>query len=209
MSFELAYSHWCAALVALGFAVGSHLNPPATEYDLEHVEQRIGFALPEDLKELYRKADGQTPPFGLKDAAPGSVVMPFFGSYDFIPLSDALRQYESWKQIYDEAGDDFDADFNEGIISVRGADPVYPEYWRPGWFPFSIDGGGNSYAVDLSPPPAGVYGQVIVIGPDEDVRRVLAPSLTALLSFAATLRLEFQEANGVWRMFDLERFPPK
>jgi cell wall assembly regulator SMI1 len=37
----------------------------------------------------------------------------------------------------------------------------------------------------MTPNPGGGIGQVIVIGPDEDVRRVLAPSVRALLRLCA------------------------
>ncbi len=75
--------------------------------------------------------------------------------------------------------------------------------------PFSLDGGGNSYAIDLSPAPGGEYGQVILIGSDEDERRVLASSLAELLARATrNLDINAQIADqdkGVWRLFNIER----
>jgi cell wall assembly regulator SMI1 len=203
MSFELAYTQWCDSLIAIGFAVGSFLNPPVAEHHLRAAEAQIGFALPDDLKALYRTADGQRPSFEVRDASPGVVVTPFFGAYDFIPLSDALTYYSDRKRVYDAASDAAGEDFN-AFITVRGSDPVYPEYWRPGWFPFAVDGGGNAYAVDLSPAPGGAYGQVIVIGPDEFERRVLAPSITDLL-LSASARPPEIEGEGFWRIFDAEQ----
>lgn len=208
MHFDRSYASWCAALNGIGFAVEAFLNPPASLADLQALQEEIGFALPDDLKALYRKADGQAGVFRLQSAEPGMLVTPFFGAYDFVSIASALSNYRLWRSIYDDYGDRFHESFNEGIISVRGSDPVHREYWRPGWLPFSMDGGGNSYAVDLSPPAGGTYGQVIVIGSDEDKRRVLAPSIAALLEFAATRRLELQESEGIWRCFDIERLPP-
>jgi len=205
MSLDQAFSEWCSTLNASGFAVESFLNPPANESELDGFESAVGFALPEDLRQLYRRANGQVAPFGVTDPSPGSVVTPLFGFYDFISLDRALSSYRMWSSIYDEYGDTFHETFNEGVIALRGSDPVFPEYWRPGWLPFSIDGGGNSFAVDLSPPSAGTYGQVIVIGSDEDERRVVAPSLTELFTLAARARPEFSEATGAWRCFDVER----
>jgi cell wall assembly regulator SMI1 len=208
MNFDQAYADWCAALNRAGFAVEAFLNPPASEAELQTLQDEIGFTLPDDLRALYLKANGQVDVFRLESAAPGSIVMPFFGAYDFISIDRALSNYRTWKGIFEDYGNTFHESFNEGIISVRNSDPVYSEYWRPGWLPFSIDGGGNSYAVDLSPPSGGTYGQVIVIGSDEDLRRVLAPSISRFLEFAATRRLDLQEGEGIWFCSDIERLPP-
>lgn len=54
-------------------------------------------------------------------------------------------------------------------------------YTHAAWWPFAEDGGGNHLMVDLDPPAGGTLGQVIVAGPDEDERRVLAPGLGAYL----------------------------
>jgi len=64
--------------------------------------------------------------------------------------------------------------------------PVKPIYTSADWIPFATDGGGNSLAVDLAPEPGGSAGQVIVIGSDEDARRVIAPSVVALLRLCAS-----------------------
>jgi cell wall assembly regulator SMI1 len=205
MSFDQSYDLWCKALNGIGFAVEAFLNPPASEVELRTLQDEIGFALPDDLRALYLKANGQVDVFRAESAGPGEIVTPFFGAYDFISIERALTNYRLWKGIFDEYGAKFHESFNEGIIRVREGDPVYPEYWRPGWLPFSIDGGGNSYAVDLSPPTSGTYGQVIVIGSDEDERRVLAPSISAFLEIATTRRLEFEEGEGIWYCFDIER----
>ncbi|MCL4714065.1 MAG: SMI1/KNR4 family protein [Hyphomonadaceae bacterium] len=208
MTFDDAFDHWCETLRAAGFAVGSFLNAPATDATIDSLQAQIGFDLPNDLRALYLRADGQTPPFGLTDPFPGEVVLPFFGTYDFISTERALGAYEQWKQIFDEAGDQFSYNFDE-FCTVRDGDPVIKAYWQPGWLPFSIDGGGNSYAVDLSPPSNGSYGQVILIGPDEDERRVLAPSLCEFLIRLSKLDLVFHESSDVWRCFDIERLSPK
>lgn len=208
MSFDQSYASWCRALNDMGFAVEAFLNPPASEAELLALQEEIGFDLPDDLKALYLKANGQIDIYHAESAEPGKVLTPFFGAYDFISIERAVTSYRLWKGIFDEYGETFHESFNEEIIGVRQGDPVYPEYWRPGWLPFSIDGGGNSYAVDLSPPPSGTYGQVIVIGSDEDERRVLAPSISAFLQFALTRRLELQESDRIWRCFNIERLPP-
>jgi len=184
MSFQDAFDAWLAALAALGFQAPAHLNPPASQAQIGKFEASVGFALPEDLRALYRIGNGQVDPWGIKDAAPGTKVAPLFGSYIFLSLDQAQGEYECWQDIRDEAGEDFADDYNDTVLRP-GDPPVYAEYWRPGWVPFSTDGSGNHYAVDLSPPPGGTVGQVIVFGADESIRKVLAPDLATFLSDAA------------------------
>lgn len=203
MRFDDALSTWLIFLSSLGFDASSNLSLPATATQLDAAEGEIGFKLPEDLRALYLSFNGQPETVGAAENSSGLIV-PFFGSYDFSPLQTALANYRGWRDIYDDAGEDFDADFNQGTITTRDGDPVFAEYWRPGWFPFAVDGGGNSYAADLSPAPGGAYGQIILIGPDEDERRVLAPSLTAFLHETAARTPKIEERHGNWASFDAE-----
>lgn len=206
MTFAVAYKSWIDFHTSNGFAVERFLNPPASEAAIAAAAAEVGFSLPDDLTALWRHADGQRDVYAISDPAPGRIVSPFFGSYDFCSTATALRNYRNWRQIYDDAGASFDADFNGASITRRGDDPVHREYWRPGWLPFSIDGGGNSYAVDLSPADGGTYGQVILIGPDEDERRVLAPGIAAWLGTVAARRppLDPSAAEPPVVYFDME-----
>lgn len=182
--FQSAYESWIALHELNGFAVGHFLNRPASEEQITALEQDIGFVLPGDLKALWARADGQRDTIEIEDPAPGTIVSPFFGQYDFLSVAGAEREYRLWREVHDDAGDTFASTFN-GIITRRGDDPVHRDYWRPGWLPFARDGGGNAYAVDLSPAEGGMYGQVILIGPDEDERRVLAPGIAPWLTAVA------------------------
>lgn len=180
---------WLAYLSTLGVDMRVQLNPPATDAAIAAAEREIGFAFPEELRALYSFADGQQEPEDVRGATAA-----LFGRHHFVTLRDALTQYRSWKSIYDEAGADFRSTYN--WTTARAGDPVHPDYWRPGWFPFATDGGGNAYAVDLSPAPGGTYGQVILIGRDEDERRVLAPSLSQFLTQAAQRRPPISDRDG-------------
>ncbi len=89
--------------------------------------------------------------------------------------------WTGWKEVRDgytaaELAENFDR-----AVEVRESDPVKGLYTSPDWIGFATDGGGNQLAVDLVPEPGGVAGQVIVIGSDEDLRRVVAPGIVELL----------------------------
>lgn len=198
MSFDSAFLAWLAYLTTLGIDARATLNPPATEAQIAAAEARIGYRLPDDLRALYRIGNGQQDPDAYVARHPGAIVAFLFGN-DFISLERALSEYQTWQEIYDEMGPQADT------VTVRAGDPVHRYYWHPGWFPFASDWGGNSYAVDLSPAPGGTYGQVIVIGRDEDERRVIASSITAFLADAAVRRPPITQRDGPWIDFDMER----
>lgn len=206
LDFDAAFDRWLDRHAENGSAAAHLLNPLANPSVLDAAEARIGFALPADLRRLWLRADGQRDIFTIADPAPGRVLCPLFGTYSFLSVQDALTTYQGWLDIWDGGGPDFDESFNgEAHVQRRGDDPVHREYWRPGWLPFSDDN-GNAYAVDLSPAPGGTIGQVIVIGPDEDLRRVLAPSLTDFLADAAQRLRAFGRSSGERPIlyFDLE-----
>jgi cell wall assembly regulator SMI1 len=200
--FKPTFEAWLGFLNGLGFAAEAHLNPPATEAEIAAAEAEIGFRLPDDLRALYLRADGQRSLDDPVDPAPGKIVTPLFGGYDFVTLSRAMDDYRVWDGVIDDwdEGDD-----PHEFITLRAGDPpVAREYWRRGWFPFAIDGGGNAYAVDLSPVPGGTYGQIILIGSDEDERRVLAPGLAAFLAAALNVEPVWEEGDGPLRFFEID-----
>lgn len=196
------FAAWLAWLTAQGVDQRDLLNPPASEAQIAALEQAVGKPLPEDLKALYRITNGQQASLG-RESIKGRIAVPLFGQYDFLSTDGAIAAYDSWQLIYTQDGADFDENFN-GVITVRGTDPVYREYWSPGWLPFSIDGGGNSYAVDLSPAPGGTVGQIIIMGPDEDHRRVLAPSLSAWLQQRRLKPIALEEHEPGFASFEME-----
>lgn len=164
-----AWSAWVARLDGRGWGASAILRPPAdpAAMTLEGVHG--------ELAELLALADGQMPLREL--AAAARPATNFFPGYAFLALAEARRAWDGWADIR-RAHDPEDFD---GMITVRGADPVRRVYTHAAWWPFAEDGGGNHLMVDLDPPAGGTLGQVIVAGPDEDERRVLAPGLGAYL----------------------------
>ena len=203
MTLEIAFATWIQFLSGNGFAPETYLNPPATEAAITQAETDIGFALPSDARALYLLHDGQKDIYRNPDPAPGTISANIFGYYEFLPLSGLVQEYKNWEDIYISAGDHFDDDFNSTVL--RGDDPVVAAYWRPGWIPFASDGSGNFYAFDMIPTEGGTIGQIIVIGADEDLRRVLAPDLSSFLDSAATTITTLPPADDKQRViFSME-----
>ncbi|RYP59808.1 hypothetical protein DL769_008390 [Monosporascus sp. CRB-8-3] len=65
------------------------------------------------------------------------------------------------------------------------AGAIQRAYAHPAWIPLVRDWGGNNLAVDLSPGPTGIWGQVILFGRDYDTKYVVARSWAAFLALFA------------------------
>lgn len=169
--------------------LASELNPPALEETLRAASNWFGQELPADVKLAYRVADGQHSSF------PGVL----FGM-PWLSLEKARQEYQTWQGIAAE----------DPSLQSHPERAIKPLNFSPAWFPFAVDGGGNGLAVDLDPGEAGTVGQVITYGPDEQLRLVVAPSLTAFFAWAASevkaghLSVDGQEVrlNGASSLLD-------
>ena len=176
-----AWAGWLAALEAHGVATAFMLRPGANEGAIAAAEATIGARLPDDARALYLVADGQADVMDVASVPAGKVAAPLFGGFEFNSLERMAYEWSGWREIRDqhtplEMTDNFD-----DSVELRPGDPVKKLYSHQAWIPFATDGGGNSLAFDLAPEPGGTVGQIIVIGSDEDLRRVLAPGIAAFL----------------------------
>ncbi len=94
---ELALSAWIAFHAKIGINIEPTLMPPATEEDILTVEKAIGYRLPEDLRELYKLANGQYNPYdhaAQLDArlATDEPWAPFFGHFEFFTIGKGAWQ---------------------------------------------------------------------------------------------------------------------
>jgi len=174
------------------------LNDPATPDMISEIEGYLGADLPSEVKQLYLCANGQMSPFKVTyvDNAPNIIELPFpletdqfvgnlFGGYEFLSLAQARKYHANFVEVISDGNLDVASDFDE-FVTVREGDFVKAQYFNPLWFPIAQDGGGNAYAIDLDPPEGGDHGQLIVIGPDEDQRRVLAKSVSKFFEETAS-----------------------
>ena len=174
---EPLWNAWMAFFAANGFMPQAGLEPGASDHEVAELEQATGLQLSEPIKSLFRLANGQKP----VPMPPTPVKLPaLFGFYEFLGTTLAADEWRMWKDIQDQEGPSGMADHADFVV-VTQPDLVKKEYWIAGWLPFARDGGGNSLAFDFSPESQGTAGQIIVIGSDEDHRRVLAPGIGELL----------------------------
>jgi cell wall assembly regulator SMI1 len=211
-NIESSLELWLKRFDEKNIRMRDQLNSGATETDLLAFEKHIGNKLPEDVRSLYKIANGQKSPFyPIQDK--GNFNFPFpikdneyvgnlFGSYEFLSLDQAKKEWENWKTIEDQSSKQEIADFDDNI-QIRDTDPVKKKYAHSKWIPIAMDGGGNSYALDLDPEPSGKIGQIIVIGPDEDLRRVIAPGIKELFLINAAQAIGQDEGDDQRYFFDL------
>ncbi|MFG2820073.1 SMI1/KNR4 family protein [Kitasatospora sp. NPDC048365] len=141
----------------------TELPPPAGEAELAAAEQRLGVALPADLRALYLAADG--------DGDTG-----LFNGDTWLPLAELVRAHG----VLGEDGGP--PEWNSVLLEPEPFGTVRRLLAHPGWLPFATSADGNYLAVDLAPAVHGRPGQVLEIGRDfTDGPAYAAESVTALL----------------------------
>ncbi|AXB47332.1 SMI1/KNR4 family protein [Amycolatopsis albispora] len=191
-----SWHHWLDKLEAHGFAVRDTLRPGASDADLAALTEATGIVLPAEVEALYRLSDGQS---GGREYSAAAYVFPH---YRFLPIELAITQWRFWQELAEQEGPDGMADHAEAV-SVPEPEKVAAEYWIPGWLPIGLDGGGNAIAVDTTPLDGGTHGQFIIMGPDEDERRVLAPGADAYFQALAAEELEISESPDGERLWEV------
>ncbi|MFK7907444.1 MAG: leucine-rich repeat domain-containing protein [Chitinophagales bacterium] len=146
--------------------LAASLNPPASEEQIQALEDALQKPLPEDLKNLYRWHNGESESFG------------FFFGLPFLSIEDAWEEWKTWAEIADEGNSTLDS----AVISIP-SDFVKENYANRFYLPIGKDYGGNNIAVDLDPDEKGIYGQLINSGRDEEMRYVIALSISDFMKF--------------------------
>ncbi|WP_369183018.1 SMI1/KNR4 family protein [Streptomyces sp. Y1] len=150
----------------------------ATEEEIAAAEARLGVALPEELKVLYRvtRADWYDDLESGEDFAllheaaerAGGVLGFELSSLGSLFADDRVRSSFRWEHAATEA-----------CVTAPDA-AVQDLVWSPGWIVVGVDD-AELIAVDLTPGPCGHLGQLIVLSHEETVGGyLLAESLTDL-----------------------------
>jgi hypothetical protein len=106
----------------------------------------------------------------------GLYAGPWYG-LDFPPLDQVERIRASWLELADDKW----SELNELVVSVKPG-VVKPLYANRLWIPFAR-ASNNYLGIDLDPDINGVRGQVINFGRDEDLKRAIAPNVTAFVQW--------------------------
>lgn len=147
----------------------------ATEEEMAAAEARLGIALPDELKALYRVTRarwedlGDTDDYEAVERASTAVGCELF-DLDSLYVADVSSRPCSWRFAATEAVDTAADAVVQGLVG------------SPGWIVFGDNGGGDRLAVDLTPGPRGHTGQIIMLSHEENIGATLvADSLTDLV----------------------------
>ena len=146
----------------------SFVNAGASEADFAELEQTLGYALPEEFKELYRVANGEADIYGV------------FAGEEWLSIERIIDEYDIWQALH------ADGSFQNDDGSDFGCQPedagIKPDFWwNPKWIPLTADGSGNSKMIDLDPAEQGRVGQIIQMWHDDAAREKEAASLREFL----------------------------
>jgi cell wall assembly regulator SMI1/ankyrin repeat protein len=151
-------------------ALRKRLNKGATDAQLQEVETATGLKLPADFVAAYTIHNGNQD--GPDDLSPPPE--PSKAGYFLLATEDIVAEWRSWKQLLD--GGEFAGRQSGPDRGIRDA------WWHFGWLPFALNGGGDSYCLDLAPTPDGKVGQVITMSHETAERKLLTPSFAQWLA---------------------------
>ncbi len=175
---------------------------PATETDVDELENELQLNLPGDVRESFFVHDGQERgghPTGL-----------FFG-VAVLDCEEVVEEYNVWKKVAAQLAPSYQSSAassrpstsrmsqstnrsqqtiagTSGRMGRQGSRPegaVQTVYSHPAWIPLAKDFMGNNIAIDTAPGVNGKWGQVIVFGRDCDVKYVIAKSWASFLASIA------------------------
>ena len=134
------------------------LNPPATDYEIEELIKILGVELPNDFLDVLRIHNGQK----------GESAW-LFDSQEFLSTQRIIEEFNIWKNLLETK--------LQGKVSVAD-DGVKNEWWNINWIPFTSDGCGDHYCLDLSPTSSGTKGQIITLWYELDEREIVSQSFS-------------------------------
>ncbi|GHH89019.1 SMI1/KNR4 family protein [Streptomyces capitiformicae] len=145
----------------------------ATEDEIAAAEARLGVALPDELKVLYRVTRARWQDWAGDHEAAEREVMAVgceLFALDDLYIADVSSRPSLWRFAAKEA-----------VVTPPDA-AVQGLVGSPGWIAFGDNGGGDRLAVDLTPAPGGHLGQIIILSHEENIGAdLVADSLTDLV----------------------------
>ncbi|MFD4582557.1 SMI1/KNR4 family protein [Streptomyces sp. NPDC058423] len=145
----------------------------ATEEEIAETEDRLGIALPDELKALYRVTRSRWEDYGDDHEAVIRVVKAVgceLFALEEVYVADNESRPAPWKFA---AMDAVETPPDAAVQGLVGS---------PGWIVFGDTGGGDRIAVDLTPGPGGHLGQVIVMSHEENCGAdLIADSVTDMV----------------------------
>ena len=145
--------------LALNYSDGLlDLYSPATNDEIEELRSALGVDLPDDFISVLKIHNGQK----------GEAAW-LFDSQEFLSTQRIIEEFNIWKNLLETK--------LQGKVSVAD-DGVKNEWWNINWIPFTSDGCGDHYCLDLSPTASGIKGQIITLWYELDEREIVSQSFS-------------------------------
>lgn len=135
------------------------LNPPATNEEIEELKNTLGVDLPDDFISVLKIHNGQK----------GDSAW-LFDSQEFLSTKRIIEEFNTWKNLLESE--------LQGKISTPD-DGVKSDWWNVNWIPFTSDGCGDHYCIDLSPTANGTKGQIITLWYELAEREIVSKSFSS------------------------------
>lgn len=135
------------------------LNPPATNEEIEELKNALGIDLPDDFISVLKIHNGQK----------GDSAW-LFDSQEFLSTHRIIEEFNTWKNLLESE--------LQGKISTPD-DGVKSDWWNVNWIPFTSDGCGDHYCIDLSPTTNGTKGQIITLWYELAEREIVSKSFSS------------------------------
>ena len=87
-------------------------------------------------------------------------------------------EWKVWKDLLDSK----DFEDKNGPFSSTPDSGIKKDWWNALWIPFTYDGSGNHYCLDLDPSNEGTYGQIIRMWHDDPQRNLVANSFSVWMT---------------------------
>ncbi|PHR69325.1 MAG: molybdenum cofactor biosynthesis protein MoeA [Arcobacter sp.] len=134
------------------------LNPPASNEEIKELSDTLGLVLPNDLICLLKIHNGQK----------GEAAW-LFDSQEFLSTHGIIDAWNNWNRF--SQTNTFP---QKPAISDEGIKDVL---WNKKWIPFSSNGSGDHYCIDLDPTSSGISAQIITLWHDYEERELVSLSL--------------------------------
>ena len=149
-----------AVLARKQFDMAGALNPPATDADIAALESTLGVSLPPAFIAALKTGNGQ------KGGLPG-----IFDEHLFLSSAKIAKTWQLWSDLME--GGDFDGNQSSPDAGIK------PGWWNPKWIPFTSNGAGDCFCLDMEPAPTGSTGQIIFVWHDMADRQRVSDSFSA------------------------------
>jgi cell wall assembly regulator SMI1 len=140
------------------------LKNAASEKDFEKIESFLGNELPMAFKEFYSIHNGQV-----------WTHLTLFDGDRLLSLAEILEEWNTWNAVMPEIDINTRNQFGQPATSLPDAG-IKADWWNSSWIPFTSNGCGDSFCIDLSPTSEGTNGQIIRMWHDDPARELIASS---------------------------------